>query len=158
MIGRILSPLWAKVRAEATFLVLLAVAAAGAWLYVQLQQVRADRDDVQHRVEMICARAGAEWSASKGAERGVLCARQAAGLALFKSTADQESARLLAAAMAEANARSAADVERASLSAARMRDALSRMENADAQAERRNLVDREWTAAVNSVAGLRPAR
>lgn len=147
--------LFAKLRAEATFLVLLAVAAVGAYLYVQFQQVRADRDDLQHSVEKICARAGAEWAASKDAKRGVLCARRAGELATFKATADQETARVLAAAMAEANARAARDVEAASLSAARMRDALSRMETADAQAERRNLVDREWTAAVNGVAGLR---
>lgn len=151
--------LFAKVRAEATFLVLLAVAAVGAYLYVQYQQVRADRDDLQHRAEMICARAGADWSATKDAKRGVLCARRAAELATFKSTADQETARLLAAVMEEANVRAAKDIENASLSASRMRDALSRMETADAQAERRNLVDREWTAAVNGVAGLRaPAR
>ncbi len=159
MIRRLLSPLFAKVRAEATFLVLLAVAAVGAYLYVQYQQVRADRDDLQHRAEMICARAGADWSATKDAKRGILCARRAAELATFKSTADQETARLLADTMKDANARAAQDIQNASVSAARMRDALSRMETADAQAERRNLVDREWTSAVNGVAGLRaPAR
>jgi hypothetical protein len=145
----------AKVRAEAAFLVLLAVAAAAAWLYVQFQQVRADRDDLQHRAEVICARAGADWSATKDAARGVLCARQAAALALFKTTADEETARILADAMKDANARAARDIENASLSAARMGAALTRMETADAQAERRNLVDHEWTAAVNGVAGLR---
>lgn len=148
--------LFAWVRAEATFLVLLAVAAAGAWLYVEVQRIRADRDDLLHTAEKICARAGADWAATKEAKRGVLCARRAAELATFKSTADQETARLLAAAMEEANARAARDLQSASTSAARMRDALTRMENADAQAERRNLVDREWTAAVNGVAGLRP--
>lgn len=149
----------ARVRAEAAFLVLLAVAGVGAWLYVQFQQVRADRDDLQHRVEVICARAGADWAATKDARRGVLCARQAAALALFKTTADEETARILADAMKDANARAARDIENASLSAARMGAALTRMETADAQAERRNLVDREWTAAVNGVAGLRaPAR
>lgn len=147
--------LFAWVRSEATFLVLLAVAAVGAWLYVEAQRIRADRDDLLHVAEKICARAGADWAATKEAKRGVLCARRAAELATFKSTADQETARLLAAAMEEANARAARDLQSASTSAARMRDALTRMENADAQAERRNLVDREWTAAVNGVAGLR---
>lgn len=147
--------LFAKLRAEATFLVLLAVAGVGAWLYVQYREVRADRDDIRHRAEMICARAGVEWAATKDAKRGVLCLRRAGELVTFKSTADQETARLLAAAMEEANARAARDVQSASLSAARMRDALTRMETVDAQAERRNLVDREWTAAVNGVAGLR---
>jgi hypothetical protein len=151
----LLSAAWAKIRGEAAFLVLLAVAIVGAYLYVQYRSVVADRDDLQNRAEVICARAGADWSATKDAKRGVLCARRAAELATFKSTADQETARLLAAAMEEANARAAKDIETASISAARMRDALSRMETADAQAERRNLVDREWTSAVNGVAGLR---
>ena len=145
------------IRGEATFLVLFLVAGVGAWLYVQYREVRADRDDIRHRAEMICARAGADWAATKDAGRGVLCARRAAELATFRSTSDQETARLLAAAMEQANARAARDVQNASTSAARMRDALARMESADAQAERRNLVDREWTAAVNGVAGLRAA-
>lgn len=163
MIGKLLQPLGAKLRAEAAFLVLLAVAGVGAWLYVQFQQVRADRDDLLHRAEVICARAGADWSAvpsTKGAKaigRGVLCARRAAELATFKATADEETARLLADAMKDANDRAARDLASASTSAARMRDALTRMETADAQAERRNLVDREWTAAVNGVAGLHAA-
>jgi hypothetical protein len=150
---------WSWIRGEAAFLVLFLVAGVGAWLYVQLRDARADRDDIQHRVEIICARAGADWAATKDAARGVICARQAAALTLFKNTADQESARILADAMKDANARAAQDIQNASASASRMRDALSRMETADAQAERRNLVDREWTAAVNGVAGLRaPAR
>lgn len=163
MIRRLLSPIFAKVRAEATFLVLLVVAAAGAWLYVQYRQIRDDRDDVLHRAELICARTGAEWTAipaakgAKAVERGVACLRRAGDLAAFKATADERTAQILADAMRDGNARADRDAQLASTSAARMRDALSRMENADAQAERRNLVDAEWTAAVNHVAGLRPA-
>lgn len=163
MIRRLLSPVVAKVRAEAAFLVLLAVAGVGAYLYVQFQRVSADRDDAIHRAEMICAKAGADWSAvpstktTKALPRGAACARRAADLAAFKASADEQTARLLADAMKDANARAARDAQLASTSAARMRDALSRMETADAQAERRNLVDHEWTAAVNVVAGLRPA-
>lgn len=144
-----------SLKAQAQFIVLLAVAAAGAIFYVQAQRTRADRDDIAHRVEIICAKAQSDWSAVKGAERGVVCARRVADLLTFKTTADQESARVLAAAMEEANARAARDMQSARASADRMRDALSRMEAADVEAERRNLVDREWTAAVNGVAGLR---
>lgn len=145
----------AKLRAQAGFLVLLAVAIVGAYLYVQFQQVRSDRDDAVHRAEVICAKAQSDWAAVKGADRGVICARRVAELLTFKTTADQETARVLAAAMEEANARAARDMQSARASADRMRDALSRMEAADDEAERRNLVDREWTAAVNGVAGLR---
>ena len=144
-----------SLKAQAQFIVLLAVAAAGAIFYVQAQRTRADRDDIAHRVEIICAKAQSDWSAVQGAERGVVCARRVADLLTFKTTADQETARVLAAAMEEANARTARDMRSARASADRMRDALSRMEAADVEAERRNLVDREWTAAVNGVAGLR---
>lgn len=144
-----------SLKAQAQFIVLLAVAAAGAIFYVQAQRTRADRDDIAHRAEIICAKAQSDWSAVQGADRGVICARRVAELLTFKTTADQETARVLAAAMEEANARAARDMQSARASADRMRDALSRMEAADVEAERRNLVDREWTAAVNGVAGLR---
>lgn len=165
MIRRLLSAAFAKIRTEAAFLVLLAVAGVGAYLYVQFQRVSADRDDAVHRAEVICARAGADWSAvpstktTKALPRGIVCAQRAADLAAFKASADEQTARLLADAIKDANARAARDAQAATTTAARMRDALSRMETADAQAERRNLVDREWTAAVNGVAGLRaPSR
>ena len=98
-----------SLKAQAQFIVLLAVAAAGAIFYVQAQRTRADRDDIAHRVEIICAKAQSDWSAVQGAERGVVCARRVADLLTFKTTADQETARVLAAAMEEANARTARD-------------------------------------------------
>ncbi len=68
--------LFAKLRAEASFIVLLAVAAAGAWLYVQYRQMQADRDGAVNVAEKICASAGVEWAASKGAPRGVQCGQR----------------------------------------------------------------------------------
>ncbi len=146
----------AKLRGEAAFLVLLAVAGAGAWLYVLFQQVRADRDDAVHRAEIVCARSGVEWGATDTAARGVLCARHVAGLVAFRADADQQTARLFAKAMADASARTVKDNQAARLAAEAASAAAIRMETADAEAERRNLVDREWLAAVNGVAGLRP--
>lgn len=146
----------AKLKAEAGFLVLLLVAAAGAWLYVQFQQVRADRDDAVHRAEVICAKAQSDWTATPSAKRGVVCARRVADLLAFRTTADQETARLLSAAMAEASDRTLNDNRAARAAAEAARNAALRMEAADAEADRRNVVDREWTAAVNGVAGLRP--
>lgn len=146
----------AKLKAEAGFLVLLLVAAAGAWLYVQFQQVRADRDDAVHRAEVICAKAQSDWTATASAKRGVVCARRVAELLAFRTTADQETARLLSAAMAEASDRTLNDNRAARAAAEAARNAALRMEAADAEADRRNVVDHEWTAAVNGVAGLRP--
>ncbi len=146
----------AKLKAEAGFLVLLLVAAAGAWLYAEYQRVRADRDDITRGVELICAKAQSDWTATASAKRGVVCARRVADLLAFRTTADQETARLLAAAMAEANDRTLKDNRAARAAAEAARNAALRMEAADAEADRRNVVDREWTAAVNGVAGLRP--
>ncbi|WP_277981544.1 hypothetical protein [Sphingomonas phyllosphaerae] len=50
----------ARLRAEAAFVVLLAVAGVGAWLYVGCREARAERDRLQHRLAEICARAGSD--------------------------------------------------------------------------------------------------
>jgi hypothetical protein len=147
--------LFASLRAQSAFLVLLAVAAVGAWFYVHYRQVVADRDDVLHRAEIICARAGNAFGATGKSPRGVLCAEQVAGLAGFKANTDQLTARTLADALAAHDARQLTDNQAARAAAEAASSAAQRMEAADADAERRNLVDREWFAAVNGVAGLR---
>jgi len=150
--------LFAKVKAEAFFLVLLAVAAVGAWLYVQYRQVSADRDDLQHRAELICAGSGTDFAAMGKAARGVRCAEKVAGLVKFKGDSDQLAAATLAQAMADHDARQNDDTRAARAAAEAASSAAQRMEMADANAERTNLVDREWFRAVNGVAGLRAAR
>jgi len=162
--------LWAKLKGELGFLVLLAVAIVGAWLYVQYRQIRADRDWFQHWAEVTCAGAGEGFGPSSAAaqatngktvtvdhSRGQLCARRVTDLAGFKSQSDQQTAELLAAAMREQTERQNTDTLAARSAAEAARSAAERMEAADAEAERKNLVDREWFAAVNGVAGLRPA-
>jgi hypothetical protein len=150
--------LFAKVKAEAFFLVLLAVAAVGAWLYVQYRQVSADRDDLQHRAELICAGSGTDFAAMGKTARGVRCAQTVAGLVKFKGDSDQLAAATLAQAMADHDARQNNDTRAARAAAEAASSAAQRMEMADAQAERTNLVDRDWFRAVNRVAGLRAAR
>ncbi len=150
--------LFAKVKAEAFFLVLLAVAAVGAWLYVQYRQVTADRDDLQHRAELICAGSGADFAGVGKTARGVRCAQTVAGLVKFKGDSDQLAAATLAQAMADHDARQNDDTRAARAAAEAANSAAQRMEMADAQAERTNLVDRDWFRAVNGVAGLRAAR
>lgn len=142
-------------RDQTSFLVLLAVAIVGAWLYVHYRQVVADRDDVLHRAEVICARAGQDFTASAGAARGALCATKVAGLITFRADTDRLTAKTLADAMAAHDARQLTDNQAARAAAEAARSAALRMEIADAEAERRNLVDRDWFAAVNGVAGLR---
>ncbi|RDE04694.1 hypothetical protein [Sphingomonas aracearum] len=170
MIRRLLSPLLAQVKTHAAFLVLLAVAGAGCWLYVLFQQVRAERDQLAHTAELICAGAGVDFAASSTAEtaiggkrvtvaheRGAVCQRTVAGLQRFRAETDQATAATLAQALKDHDARQAGDTLAARSAAEAARTAAMKMEIAENEAERRNLVDREWFAAVNGVAGLRPA-
>jgi hypothetical protein len=150
--------LFAKLKAEWTFLVLLAVAAAGAWLYVQYRQASADRDDVLHRVEIICAGSGAPFPGTAKIQRGMACADQVAGLVRFKANSDQLAAKTLAEALADHDARQNDDTRAARAAAEAASSAAQRMEMADANAERTNLVGPDWMHAVNGVAGLRAAQ
>jgi hypothetical protein len=149
--------IFSGLREQASFLVLLAVAIVGAWLYVHYRQTITDRDDLLRRAEVICARAGQPFEASGKVARGVACSVRVAGLADFKAKTDELTAATLAKALADHDARQLTDNMAARTAAEAARAAALRMEIADANAERRNLVDREWFAAVNGVAGLRAA-
>jgi len=149
--------LFAKLRGDMAFIVLVIVAAVGAWQYVEAGQARADRDDLQHRAELICARSGADFAAKGKMARGVACASTIAGLAKFKANSDELAATTLAQALADHDARQNNDTRAARAAAEAASSAAQRMEMADANAERTNLVDRDWFRAVNGVAGLRPA-
>jgi hypothetical protein len=157
---------WARGQTE--WLVLLAVAGVGAYLYVQFGQVRADRDAALHAAEVICAGAGADFAASttQGTDatgrtvtvanpRGAICQRHVAQLAGFKAATVEASAAALAKAMQEHDAKGNTDTAAARSAAEAASAAMLRMEKADAEAERTNVVDYEWFAAFNNVAGLR---
>lgn len=148
---------WSKLKGDIAFVVLVIVAGIGAWLYVEAAHVRADRDDLLRRVEVICARAGQPFEASGKVARGVACNVRIAGLADFKAKTDELTAATLAQALADHDARQLTDNQAARAAAEAARSAAQRMEIADAKAERTNLVDRDWFAAVNGVAGLRAA-
>lgn len=148
---------WAKLSANLSFVVLLLVAAIGATLYVKAAHIRADRDDLLRRVEVICARAGQPFEATGKVARGVACNVKVAGLADFRAKTDELTAATLAQALADHDARQLTDNQAARAAAEAARSAAQRMEFADAKAERTNLVDRDWFAAVNGVAGLRAA-
>lgn len=165
-----IAALWARLKDDTAWLVLFAVAVIGAWLYVEFQQMRTDRDALAHTAEVICASAGAGFDASAeqahdangkpvivAHSRGAACQRQVADLATFKAHTDEVTAATLAKALADHDARQNSDNLAARTAAEAARSAALRMEAADAEAERKNLVDREWFAAVNGVAGLRAA-
>ncbi len=150
--------LFAKLRSDFAFIVLVIVAAVGAWQYVEARQARADRDDLQHTAQVICAGSGTGFAAAGKTPRGEACAATVAGLVRFKASSDQLAAATLAQAMADHDARLNDDTRAARAAAEAASSAAQRMEMADAQAERTNLVDRDWFRAVNGVAGLRAAR
>lgn len=154
---------------ESAWIVLVAVAAAGAFFYVEFNQVRADRDQLDQTATLICAGANIPFAASTVEvkdtngkartvtwKRGQRCAEHVAALLKFKSDVNEVTAHTLAAAMREQANRQNTDTLAARTAAEAARSAAERMEAADAEAERKNLVDHEWFAAVNGVAGLRP--
>ncbi len=150
--------LLAGLKGQGRFLLLLLVGAVGAFLYVEFRQTAADRDALAKWAEVTCAASGVAFQPADR-NRGQACARQIASLAGFKAKAQEETARLLADALAQHDARQLTDNTAARTAAEAARAAAQRMEAADAKAERTNLVDREWFAAVNGVAGLRaPSR
>lgn len=169
---KLLKLAWGMIAHNSEWLVLLLVGGVGAFFWVQFSQVRADRDDAMHRAELICAGIGqpfqpSQTSATSSAgkavtvahARGALCQRQANDLASFKAKTDEATAAVLAQALSDHDARQNNDSAAARSAAEAANSAAERMEKANAEAERRNIVDREWFAAVNGVAGLRaPSR
>ena len=154
----ILGKAFGWLKGELSFIVLVAVAAAGAWLYVRGEHYRGERDAIARWAEVTCAATGEGFPATETAKPGQRCAQRVGALVAFKSNTDQLTAQTLAKALADHDARQRNDNQAARIAAEAARNAAMRMEAADADAERTNLVDRDWFAAVNGVAGLRPKR
>lgn len=157
MIAAFLAPAWARLKAEGAFIVLVAVAAIGAWLYVGREQARADRNDLAHRAELICAASGTPFPASGKVERGAACQARVAGLVAYQQHSAEVAAQQLAQALKDHDARQQADNRAALASAQAANEATARMEAAERNAQRTNLVGRDWYAALNVFAGLRAA-
>lgn len=155
--------LWAAIRNAREWLTLVVVAAIGAWLYVQLAETRADRDRLTAQADVICAAAGEPFAASVvlidgrpvARERGLRCRQKVTGLVAFRDDTERASAEVLAAAMREREGKAAVDARAARDAAQALASATERMEIADAEAERRNRLDRDWWTAFNDLAGLR---
>ncbi len=165
------SAAWRAIAPNTEWLVLLAVAGVGAWLYAQLGQVRADRDRLAHFAEVACASSGAPFPASRVAAKdakgkavvlyypaGKLCGARILALAKFERETDAATASTLATAMNDHDRKAGEDAARAALDAKAARAATERMEKADAEIDQSNRVGGSWFDAVNDVGGLRPAR
>ena len=149
--------IWGGLRTELPFIVLLAVAAVGGWLYVQARHAERDRDDVTRRAELMCAKVGVDWQEKHRRGPGAACADRAAQLRTDREAIDRQTAHLLAAAIARGNALSASDAQAARAALARAQAAEKKMEKANADADATNLVHADWIAALNGLAGLRHA-
>jgi hypothetical protein len=150
-----LRKLWGGLRGEIGFIVLLAVAGVGAWLYVQARHAERDRDVAVQRGELVCANVGVKWTAKHPRGPGAACADRASQLRTDREAIDRQTARLLSDAIQAQNARSIADTQAAQAAMARARAADTRMEKANADANAHDHVGADWIAALNDLAGLR---
>jgi hypothetical protein len=138
---------------------LLAVAAVAAGLYAWGAEGRADRARLQAWAERACAATSAPFPASKGHARGALCEAEIRALVADRRIAAESTAKLLAAAIAEQDAKRSRDVATAARAARDARAAATMMENANAHVGPDDRVGRDWFDALNRVAGLHdPAR
>jgi len=147
------------------WLTLIAVGAAAAFLYIQWSRVTGERDRALQWSETACAAAGTTYVASVETvdgkrvkyASGQRCKAIIADLAAFRTDSDRMTAETLAAAMHGRDARTQSDAAHARAAAEAARAATQRMEAADAKAAPTDRVDSDWFAALNDLAGLRPA-
>lgn len=146
--------LLAQIAGARAWLTLLVVAAAAAYLYAQLHAARSARDALVQWADATCAAAGTEF-APAGEPRGRACRLGVAHLAAFRNDTNAETARILADAAREREARLREDARIARDTAIAAADAARAMEKADAEIDSAGRVDRDWFARLNAVAGLR---
>lgn len=147
--------------------VLLALASAAAWFYVDGQRVRADRDAWAGWGKQVCAFTGTtpdattiEVATDKGKRRvkkarGQLCSEAVQDLASFKAQTIGKTADTLATAQVEREAKAKTDIATASRDAGARREAVTKMEEVDAQIGDDDRVDGNWFAGINDLGGLR---
>lgn len=149
------------------WLVLIALAIAAAYFFVDARRVRADRDAWASWGDQLCGFAGATTEAAtvevdtdKGMRkvakaRGQICSEAVRDLAHFRAASQAETARVLQAAREEQQRKSASDLAEAKANAADRRRATARMEEVDAQVGDDDHVDGNWFARLNELGGLR---
>lgn len=156
---------FAKIAGNRQWLTLIALGAVVAFLYVQWSRVTDERDRALHWAETACAAAGTTYAASietVDGKRvkyaiGQRCKATIADMVAFRTDTDRVTAETLAAAMRDRDARTQSDAAHARAAAEAARAATLRMEAADAKAAPTDHVDGDWFAALNDLAGLRPA-
>ncbi len=156
---------FAKIVGNRQWLTLIALGAAAAFLYIQWSRVTGERDRALQWSEIACAAAGSTYAASIETvdgkrvkyATGQRCKATIADLAAFRTDSDRMTADKLAAAMRDRDARTQSDAAHARAAAEAARAATQRMEAADAKAAPTDRVDSHWFAALNDLAGLRPA-
>ena len=112
-----------------------------------------ERDALRAWADIQCAAAGSAYAPTK-TRPGEACGQAIAGLAAFKAQTDQESAQILADAMADAATRNTKAAEQARQAAAAARVAAQHMEAVDAAVED-DRVGSDWFDALNRAGGLR---
>jgi len=164
-------PVWGQIKAARSWLTLLALAAAAAWLYYQFATVQRDRDALLGFARISCATAGTQFDASveqradaKGKpvtvklKRGEACSLRMLELAAFERDATKASNTALAGALKEHATKSEADADAAARDAAAASAAAQRMEQADNAIQKDDRVGPDWFDAFNGLAGLRSPR
>lgn len=147
--------IWSGILVRREWLTLLAVAAAGAWLYVQYEQVRRDRDAWSRWASTACAFVDAPIVFDVGAPRRTdACTVRLGALASFERETLSESNHVLAEHQAAERARAQGDAARAGADAAHARETLAAMEKQNDRIEQ-DRVGGPWFDALNRLAGLR---
>jgi len=139
-----------------SFLTLVALAAAAAWLWAAYAGVNARLVDTTHRAERICAAAGSAFVTGKD-KPGEVCASHVQQLARFKSDAQDKTAEALITAMHAREVKQARDAERRQARLEARLASLSAMNSAEEQVHD-DQVTGSWFAALNRLAGLRAPR
>lgn len=137
------------------FLTLFLVAGMATGLWAAYANVRAERDDILAMAELICASAGSTFETDKGTP-GEPCARKVKLLAAFRSDTQAATAQRLIAVLQEREDKQSRDAERRAAALEAQRAAATAMIHAEEQVHD-DQVNGSWFAALNRVAGLRPA-
>jgi hypothetical protein len=144
-----------------SWLVLIALGIALAALYVDDRRIRADRDAWASWAKETCAHAGAGIEATGkphkvAMPRGAACREAVQDLAKFHTDTLVATARTLAAAAAEHDAKATDDRTTAQAESGTRAAARTTMEKADAQIRNDDRVDGSWFAALNRLGGMQP--
>jgi hypothetical protein len=151
---------WIETHRQDAVMIALVIACAALYGWGATGQARraAERDRLAHWIDTACAAAGTTYQTAEP-KAGVACMARIADLARYERDTSTESARILADAAREREAKAARDAEQARATAADTRATAEAMEKANGKVGSDDRVGGDWFAALNRVGGLRaPAR